>query len=138
MKTETAAIVIASLAFVGCGGNPAPDASELGVPGQPVYANQARSDADLANAEPPPPVPGDPAPVKPAPATRSLFDGQDDSEIVAGLTSILKSFQGEMQKAPASLEELVKFGFLDAVPKAPEGKQYVINSESLEVSLKTL
>jgi len=136
MKKELMAATFAALAFAGCGGAPEPDAAELGVPGQPVYQNQPRNAAELAAMETPPPVPGEPAPA--APQIISLFDGKESSEIVAELSSVLKSFHAEMQRIPDTLEELVTFGFLDVLPGAPEGAQYVIVRDSLDVSLKTL
>jgi hypothetical protein len=135
MKMKFPAAAAAALALVGCGGDSS-ETAELSVPGQPVYEVKALSAAEIAANEPPPPVPGEP--VQPVAPVRSYFDGKEASEVVSDLTAILKSFHAEMQKVPASLEELVTLGFLDKAPVAPEGHAYVIVAESLEVNLRRL
>lgn len=136
-------MLLAGLALAGCGGNPSPDASEMGVPGVPVYGASTVLDADadqVAEDEAPPPPDGE-APVDNsamefvAVVVATPFVGLEAADVVAHLNAVVQAFHGEMQRIPTSLEDLVAAGFLDAMPATPEGKQFVIMPEKLEVAL---
>jgi hypothetical protein len=59
----------------------------------------------------------------------------DESAVLAQLTQALRKFGVERRQTPKSLDEIVSAGYLQRVPAAPAGKQFVIDPKHFQVVL---
>ncbi|MEW6304227.1 MAG: hypothetical protein AB1705_12190 [Verrucomicrobiota bacterium] len=127
---------------------PKPATSNGSSPGQPAKPVAVSvKPADEAPPAPPPPVPpGSPptaAPRDPTAGTlakdpTSPFNEPDqgaNDKAMAELNAALRKFYKEHQRAPYDADELVSEKFIEAVPKAPPGKEYFYDSVALKFKL---
>jgi hypothetical protein len=56
------------------------------------------------------------------------------ARVLEELTQSVRKFSVEQRQAPRNLEDLVAKGYLDRVPPAPDGRQFVI-TKNLQVQL---
>jgi competence protein ComGC len=61
--------------------------------------------------------------------------GAQSSPEVAELTKQVRRYSFEKRKMPESLDELVVAGYIKAVPPAPTGKKYAVDTKRAEVIL---
>ncbi|HTI69706.1 MAG TPA: hypothetical protein VMF06_07055 [Candidatus Limnocylindria bacterium] len=81
-----------------------------------------------------PAVPGI-SPTATASATAAAESGADTTaSTLLQLTQAVRRFGVEQQRAPTTLDDLVKAGYLSSLPPAPPGKAFVIG-KNLEVTL---
>ncbi|MCS7337321.1 MAG: hypothetical protein NZ739_03675 [Verrucomicrobiae bacterium] len=59
----------------------------------------------------------------------------DPAAVLAELTHALRKFSVENRRVPASLDELLRAGYLRAIPTPPPGKKFAIDPKRVEVVL---
>lgn len=59
----------------------------------------------------------------------------DTSAALVTLTQALRKYSLENRRVPASLDELVRAGYVRTIPTAPRGKKFAINPKRVEVVL---
>ena len=64
---------------------------------------------------------------------RTLANRQRDE-----LTRAIRAYLGDMGKTPSNLTQLVEFDYIDKVPKAPDGLQYIYDNNKGNVQLVRL
>jgi hypothetical protein len=75
-----------------------------------------------------PPAPGEEGPPPAADMRTQVDDSAIDAETI---NSMLADFRSETRKIPKTMDDLVKWKLLPAVPKPPPGKQYVIDGRGV-------
>jgi hypothetical protein len=152
MKKELLLAGIAAL-FVACG-NSTPEPEAEGPPLTPEEYFE-KVEAQGGSVPPPPPAP-DATASAPAPMTNDqLFkqynDGGEHTDTIVLLEKVVEAYEMQRslpdvcdcvpnnnRKIPAltSLEQLVQFRFIRALPPAPEGQKFVLNPETGKVTLQ--
>jgi hypothetical protein len=118
------------LALVGCGAENNDKSSEV----IPVTPQAVSVDLSAAKVGQPPAVPVPPQVGAPAVAALEPQAPQAPTD-TAKLEAILKAYKTEFNLVPNSFAQLVARGYLPEEPKAPAGMKYVIEPESLKVSI---
>lgn len=118
------------LALVGCSAENSDKSSEV----TPVPPQAAPVDLSAADVVQPPVAPVPPQVGAPAVAAPEPQAPQAPTDI-AKLETILKAYKTEFNLVPSSFAQLVARGYLPEEPKAPAGMKYVIEPESLKVSI---
>lgn len=72
------------------------------------------------------------ATAEPAPGANAEADA---TATLQELTQTLRKYSAEKQRVPASLQELVAAGYLPAIPAAPPGRQFAIDTKQVQVVL---
>lgn len=122
--------LVVALALVGCSAENSDKSSDV----TPVVPTAATVDVSTAVVTPPPVAPAPPqgtATVAPAAEPQSPQAPTD----TAKLESILRAYKSEFNLTPNSFAQLVAKGYLPEEPKAPAGMKYVIEPESLKVTI---
>ncbi len=114
-------LVMVGLFSGGCGEKADEPVVPKRVPKKKAPADPQAATTDTSNV--PPPAPGTPTAL-PTPAVTEIMSAEDTAAELEALKVKVSSFQAEMQRRPASLDELMKKGFLSRIPPGPEGKKF--------------
>lgn len=68
-------------------------------------------------------------------ASTGSLSAEAEAAILEQLTQAVRKYGVEKQRVPKSLEELVAAGYLTNLPQAPEGKKFVLNAKTMDVTL---
>jgi hypothetical protein len=81
--------------------------------------------------------PADPRTTSPtAQATTAIaIPANDPAATLSALTQAVRKFSIEKRRAPATVEELAAAGYVQAVPPAPAGKTFMVNTKLMVVEL---
>ncbi len=126
--------------LTGCGDGDTAQAPSA--PPSPATSIPTVPPAQTTSAPLPPNATGTPAPVADqsgllVPAGKVSEDMTPDpagDQTVGILQTASDSFYSAFQRPAASFQELIKSGYLRAVPAAPAGKKYVIDAQTGEIS----
>ncbi|MEW6304461.1 MAG: hypothetical protein AB1705_13370 [Verrucomicrobiota bacterium] len=133
---HTVVFALAALLWSGCKPEPVPPAA--------APTPQAKAPVPLGGSSDTvaPPVPGAPADV-PATATAEMPAKPDEpsegltpepfNTALIGLQEAVDQYIQDTKRNPATLQDVVKAGFLERIPPAPKGKRFIIDQKTFQV-----
>lgn len=123
-------VIVAVLSVSGCSKK---EAAKIAVPKPP----QAEAKSPEATPDAAPPAPS--IVTAPADSGSTLANtgvpSPEDADLLRFVQGKVESFLNGQGRNPTSLEELIRFKYLTAIPEAPAGKKFVFDKDTSSVKL---